>query len=327
MSPDASSQAALLDHPIVATLLARSRFPSASSRVTCAVSGGPDSLALLVLAVAAGCEVTAVHVDHGLRPGSAAEADVVVALAHALRAEVRCEQVVVAPGPNLEARARTARFRVLPRDVLTGHTMDDQAETVIVNLLRGSGLAGLAAMAPARHPILGLRRADTHQLCQALHLVPVLDPSNDDLGFLRNRIRHQVLPLLDAAAKRDLVPLLARQADLLRDEADLLDALALAIDPTDARALADAPVALARRAVRRWLTDEVRVYDPTGPTTGTRCVDASDGHDRSADLPVRTPPDAASVERVLTVARGDAVACELPGGRRVVRRNQRLRLT
>src|SRR5438105_1748979 len=106
-------------------LLPRCTFPPAGSDVACAVSGGADSLALLVLAVAAGCRATAVHVDHGLRAGSAADADVVRDAARRLGAGFRAERVDVGAGPNLEARARVARYAVLPPDVLTGHTADD----------------------------------------------------------------------------------------------------------------------------------------------------------------------------------------------------------
>ena len=266
--------------------------------MTCAVSGGADSLALLVLATAAGCRVTAVHVDHGLRPGSAAEADVVRAAAAGLGAGFRAERVHVGAGPNLEARARAARYAALPADVLTGHTADDQAETVLLNLLRGAGLDGLAGMtAGGRHPILSLRRRETAALCRAEGLTPVADPSNEDPSHRRNRVRHELLPLLDAIAERDVVAVLARQAGLLREEADLLDALAAALDPTDAVALAAAPVPLARRALRRWLA-------------------AGCEH----------PPGSAAVERVLAVARGDVRAAEVGDGRSVARTGQRLRL-
>ncbi len=263
------------------------------------MSGGADSMALLVLARAAGCQVTAVHVDHGLRPGSAAEADVVAAAAARYGAGFRSERVEVAPGPNLEARARAARWSVLPADACTGHTLDDRAETVLVNLLRGAGATGLSALRPGpRHPILALRRAETRALCAAEGLVPVEDPSNVDPRFVRNRVRHEVLPLLEDVAGRDLVPVLARQAELLADDADLLAALAAEVDPTDARALAAAPVPLARAALRAWLRA------------------AGDGH----------PPSAAAVERVRAVAAGDVVAVELPGGWRVARTAGRLRL-
>jgi tRNA(Ile)-lysidine synthase len=285
-------------------LLQRCTFPPPGTAVTCAVSGGADSLALLVLASGAGCRVTAVHVDHGLRAGSTAEADVVGDAATRVGARFTAERIQVAPGPNLEARARAARYAVLPPDVMTGHTADDQAETVLLNLLRGAGLDGLAGMAPPGspgsgpvRPILGLRRRETAELCRAWGLEPVADPSNDDPAHRRNRVRHQLLPLLDAIAERDVVAVLARQAAFLRDEAALLDDLAAPIDATDAAALAAAPVALARRAVRRWLA-------------------AGSEH----------PPGSAAVERVLAVARGETRATEVDGGRRVARTGGRLRL-
>lgn len=276
-------------------LLARSTFPPPTTAVTCAVSGGADSLALLVLAVTAGCVVTAVHVDHGLRSGSAAEGERVARVADDLGAAFRAERVVVAPGPNLEARARAARYAVLPGDVLTGHTADDQAETVILNLIRGAGLDGLAGMAPAGHPILGLRRPETHALVAACGLSPLVDPTNADPAFRRNRVRSEVLPLLDDVAERDVTAVVARQAGILRAEAALLDSLASSLDATDARALAAAPVVLARRALRRWLT-------------------AGRNH----------PPGASAVDRVLEVARGGCRATEVDDGRRVRRTAGRL---
>jgi len=287
---------------LVGELLARCHFPAPGTRVACAVSGGPDSLALLVLAVAAGCPAHAVHVDHGLRPASGGEADAVRAAADRFGAGFRAVRVEVAPGPNLEARARAARYAALPPDALTGHTADDQAETVLLNLVRGAGLDGLAGMAPERRPLRRLRRRETGALCAAVGLVPVVDPSNADPAIRRNRVRHELLPLLDDIAARDVAPVLARQADAARAEAALLDELAGGIDVCDARALAAAPVALARRAVRAWL----RSCGPGGPE--------------------RHPPDAAAVERVLAVARGEAVACQVAGGWRVARRTGTLRL-
>ncbi|MEY2589053.1 MAG: tRNA(Ile)-lysidine synthase [Acidimicrobiaceae bacterium] len=285
---------------MIGELLSRCRFPAAGTVVSCAVSGGADSLALLVLATEAGCTVTACHVDHGLREGSAREADVVRAAAERFGASFSALRVEVAPGPNLEARARAARYRALPAGALTGHTADDQAETVLLNLLRGAGLDGLAGIhADGRRPLLGLRRAETHALCAELGLVPVADPSNDDRAHRRNRVRHELVPLLDAVAERDVAALLARQATLLADDAAALDELVLGLDPADAAALTAAPVAVSRRAVRAWL----------------RAGSDDECH----------PPDAAAVERVLAVARGDAVATEV-GGRRVARSHGRLRL-
>lgn len=279
-----------------AELVGRCRFPSPGSPLVCAVSGGPDSLALLALAVEADCRVVAVHVDHGLRAGSDAEAEVVAAAAAAMGAGFRSERVQVAPGPNLEARARAARRAVIGPDAATGHTMDDQAETVLLNLLRGAGVDGLAGMrAGPRHPLLALRRAETHALCAALGLEPVADPGNEDRRFLRNRVRHELLPLCSAIAGRDVVPVLARQADVLAGDAALLEALAEGVDPTDAAALAAAAPAVGRRAARRWL------------------------HGGSP-----YPPDLAAVERVLAVARGDARATDVAPGRRVRRSRGRL---
>ena len=280
--------------PSVERLLTQCSFPAPGTEVTCAVSGGADSMALLALATAAGLTVTAVHVDHCLRPGSAEEADVVAAAARRFGAVFRAETVRVGDGPNLEARARVARYSVLPAGVLTGHTADDQAETVLVNLLRGAGIDGLAGIrADERRPLLGVRRADTVALCADLGIEPVTDPSNDDPRFVRNRVRHELLPLMSAIAGRDVVPLLARQAGLLRAEADLLDVLAAGIDETDARAVAAAPLPLARRALRSFLRDD-------------------------------HPPTSAEVERVLQVARLESRGCEVNGGRRVKRSPNRL---
>lgn len=271
-------------------------------------SGGTDSLALLTLAAHVGSEPTAVHVDHGLRAGSDAESAVVADHAASLGVGFVAETVRVEPGPNVEARARAARYGALEQvrqtrgavATLVGHTADDQAETVLLNLLRGGATAGLGAMAPRNgtliRPLLALRRADTEAVCAELGLVPVQDPSNEDLTRRRNWIRHEVLPLLSKGAQRDVVALLARQADLFRSESEFLDHLASGAVAANGTAATDAlrsldPV-LARRAVRQWL----------GPP----------------------PPSLAEVERVLAVAAGEYRATEVSGGRRVVRRHGRL---
>jgi tRNA(Ile)-lysidine synthase len=312
-------------------LLARCEFPDAGSRpapgepIPLAVSGGADSLALLVLARRAGLDVVAIHVDHGLRARSGEEAEVVAVAAARYGAAFESRSVVVPLGPDLEARARLARYRALPSGVLTGHTMDDQAETVLLAMLRGAALDGLTGMrvVPSgskptpgleattdteirgrpRRPLLGLRRWETAALCASEGLLAFDDPSNRDPRFRRNRVRAEILPLLSEVAGRDVVPVLARQAMLLSGDADLLEALSSGIDPTDPRQLRAAPLPLARRAVRRWLR--------------------SGGAYRDAE---RHPPSASEVARVLAVAEGEVHACELTGGRRVERHAGRLRL-
>jgi tRNA(Ile)-lysidine synthase len=293
--------------PATDDLLRRCTFPPAGEAVVCAVSGGADSLALLALAVAAGCRAHALHVDHGLRDTGPAEAAVVVAAAQELGATIQVVRVEVGPGPDLEARARLARYGALPKGVLVGHTADDQAETLLLNLMRGTGLDGLCAMradgggpGQARRPILQLRRAETAGLVEVLGLSVVTDPSNFEARFRRNRVRHEVLPLLAEVAERDPVPLLARTAALLAADADLLTELALSLDPTDARVLRAAPKPVAIRALRTWL----------------RRGEGAEHH----------PPSHDELERAWAVVLGQARGCELAGGRRLSRHGGRLRL-
>lgn len=284
---------------LIVDLLGRCRFPAPGTEVTCAVSGGADSLALLVLAVAADTVVTAVHVDHGSRAGSHVEADLVAEVAERYGAHFRSESVTVPPGPNFEARARAARYGVLPDDVLTGHTADDQAETALLNLMRGAALDGLAGMRLENRPLLNLRRHETEALCDHLGIEPFEDPTNTDPRFRRNRVRHELLPLLDEIAERDVVPVLARQAELLRDVVNHLEAEARELDPTDARAVAAAPRPVARIAIRRWIAGVA-------------------GHEH--------PVDSAAVQRVLDVAEGQRRAADVVGPWEVRRTESRLRL-
>ncbi|HEV3226224.1 MAG TPA: TilS substrate-binding domain-containing protein, partial [Acidimicrobiales bacterium] len=129
-------------------------------------------------------------------------------------------------------------------------------------------------------------------------LEPVVDATNSDPAFRRNRVRHELLPLLDDIASRDVTAVVARQAALLAADGDLLDALSADVDPTDVDVLRAAPLPLARRALRRWLRD------------------GFDDEDH--------PPDAAAVERVMAVVRGEARAAEVGNGRRVSRLRGRL---
>lgn len=284
-------------HPLVRELLEQCRFPAPGAPARCGISGGADSTALVALARAAGCAVTAVHVDHGLRD-TRADREAVAASCALLEVPLEVVARPVEPGPNLEARAREVRYEALGPGALVGHTADDRAETVILHLLRGGGIDALAPMDTRTRPLIGLRRSHTAALCTQLDLPIVHDPTNDDPRFLRNRVRHEVLPLLSKLAHRDVAGLLARQAELVADDVELLDLLATELDPTDAASLARAPRALARRAVRRWL-------QPV--------------------MPGGYVPDAAAVERVLNVAAGSAVATDVGGGVRVARRSGRLR--
>ena len=195
--------------------------------VLAACSGGPDSLALAAaLAFEAprlGLRGGGVTVDHGLQPGSAAQARRVTAVLTGLGLEPVHSVRVGPAGPGgPEAAARAARYQALDDtasaagavSVLLGHTLDDQAETVLLGLARGSGARSLAGMAPASgrylRPLLGIRRAQTRAACAALGLQPWDDPQNHDPGYARARVRHQVMPALAAALGPGLAQALAR---------------------------------------------------------------------------------------------------------------------
>jgi tRNA(Ile)-lysidine synthase len=242
-----------------------------------ACSGGADSLALAGasgrLIRHRGLDVSAVVVDHGLQAGSAAVA-----------ADARCQLIrlgvpdciVVAvevdpsAGPGPEASARQARYRALAAEaerrqatVLLGHTLDDQAETVLLGLARGSGTRSLAGMAVRTgcylRPMLSLSRKTTEAACAELGVVPWQDPHNAEPRFTRSRVRSRVLPVLEAELGPGVAESLARTARMARDDADLLDQLAAELHPItttlDCATLYSAPAALRRRVIRRWLID------------------------------------------------------------------------
>ncbi|MDO5677633.1 MAG: tRNA lysidine(34) synthetase TilS [Propionibacteriaceae bacterium] len=231
-------------------------------------SGGADSLALALgaqwVAEQRGGSVTAVVVDHGLQEGSPEIAARVADLLRERGLHVEIARVTVdATDGGVEAAAREARLGALAAfelPVLLGHTLDDQAETVLLGLLRGSGTRSLAGMADQRdqflRPLLGLRRADTVAACQEWGVTPWSDPMNDELRYARVAIRHH-LAALGEAVGRDLAPALARTAQLARADADLLDDLAaqaVQIDGDLAVAdLAQLPDALRWRVLHRWL--------------------------------------------------------------------------
>ncbi len=293
------------DLPDIASLLRRCRFPAADSTgsdapLALGVSGGADSTAMALLAKAAGRPFVIWHVDHQLRPESAQDAAAVEALADRLGAGFELRRVDIAAGSGLEARAREARYAALPADVCVAHTADDQAETVLFNLLRGAGPSGTAArMQRVHRPLLALRRSETRALCAAMGAETLADPFNEHLGFTRVAVRERLLPLIAEIFERDPVPLLNRHARLVGEALDVVALAAEGIDPADAAALAAAKPAVASEALRRWLRDE---------------------------LGTALNVDSASIERVLEVARGGCTATEIEGGHRVARSAGRLRL-
>lgn len=249
--------------------------PPEPSHLVVACSGGPDSLALAavtqLVAARHSCPVTAMVVDHGLQPGSAQVAE--SARDQLTGRDLRTEIIQVAlertGGP--EAAARTARYaaltgaaQALQALVLLGHTLDDQAETVLLGLARGSGARSLSGMSGRRgifwRPLLDLRRSVTRAACAELGLAPWHDPHNDSPDFARVRVRQAVLPTLEAQLGPGIAEALARSADQLRDDADLLDALAAtAYDQITSPAglpcagLAELAPSLRRRVLLRYL--------------------------------------------------------------------------
>ena len=212
--------------------------------VIVACSGGADSLALLAATVFEGqresWQVIGVTIDHGLQDDSADQADRVVAqmrvlgVAESVTARVRVE----APGIGPEAAAREARYAVLAqiaerfsaRAVLLGHTLDDQAETVLLGLARGSGGRSLQGMRRAfevyRRPLLDVPRTDTETACLVQGIEFWSDPHNDEERFSRVRVRTRVLPLLEQKLGPLVAATLARTADLLRADTSYLDSVA-----------------------------------------------------------------------------------------------------
>ncbi len=253
-----------------------SALPEVPFLVAC--SGGPDSLALAAgAAVVAGrrkSPVRAIVIDHGLQDGSAEVAAAVVEqliTTVAVPAEVvRVEVIPQANGP--EAAARAARYGGLEvaavgaELILLGHTLDDQAETVLLGLARGSGTRSLAGMPATRgrfvRPLLGLRREITRAACAELGLVAWTDPHNSEDRFARVRVRSRVLPLLEAELGPGVAEALARSAELARADADLLDELAAAVrvdvaaDRLVCSVVAELAPALRSRVLRSWLQSQ-----------------------------------------------------------------------
>ncbi|MDJ0393440.1 tRNA lysidine(34) synthetase TilS [Rhodococcus sp. G-MC3] len=239
--------------------------------VMVALSGGADSLALTSAVAAEATDVEALVVDHGLQVGSAAVAATAAEHARSLGcARARVLRVSVGSEGGIEAAARRARYDALDAArsgaaVLVAHTLDDQAETVLLGLSRGSGPRSIAGMAPWDspwgRPLLGVRRSVTRQVCAELGIVPFEDPHNTDPGFTRVRLRHEVLPLLEDVLGGGVAQALARTAAQLREDAAVLDDDAAVLladarvgDDLDVTVLTDAPPAIRRRTLRGWMS-------------------------------------------------------------------------
>ncbi len=245
-----------------------------------ACSGGPDSVAMAhvlgSLSRELGVTLVVAAVDHGLRPGAAAEVEGVARLADALGLPFRPLRVVVpTAGPSVQAAARRARYEALrsvadaegARRIAVGHTMDDQAETVLDRLLRGSGVEGLSGIAPRRkdgvvRPLIDCRREDVRRYVAHHGLWTVTDPSNEDRRFSRVRIRLDLVPAL-AAEDPAVVPHLARLADDARAASRLVAARGRrllarsgfpASDP-DVSVLRGGAEAARRFALRAWIVE------------------------------------------------------------------------
>lgn len=245
------------------SLLEKTLFPSPGAQFSIAVSGGADSTALLVLATYAGLDVTVYHVNHQIRKESDAEEIVVENLAKRYGAKFVVKRVKVAPGANLEARLRKARFSVLPENIATAHTMDDQVETILINLIRGCGLKGLSGMELSyKHPMLEIRRSEALKVCEIEGIEPIRDPTNFDMRFSRNRVRYELIPLLNSIAKRDVVPIIARMAKILRQDWDLVESIIESQIQFYEKNLDSAPLPIMRRIVKKQVSDD-RYYWPS----------------------------------------------------------------
>jgi tRNA(Ile)-lysidine synthase len=274
-----------------------------NSLVVVACSGGPDSICVLHTMVRLRrlfrVRLAVFHFDHRLRPGSADDARYVRRQAGRLGLPFVLHEAVdrPVPGQSVEAWARLARYGALTQAAadlgahraVLGHTLDDQAETVLLGLVRGGGLEVLAGMAPlAKVPPLGLAvarpllettRDEVEAFCRALRLRPHQDPTNRDPRYMRNRLRRQVLPYMEAKLDRNLRATLARTAEHVRGDADFLEGLAsdaarsvTAADEDevrlDARALAALPPPVGARVVRQALRLAGAVAGEWGPDPG-----------------------------------------------------------
>lgn len=273
------------------------------------------AMARLVATGARAWRLTVAHLDHGLRADSADDAAFVAEAARGLGLPYEARRTDVAAlargeGRSIEEAARDARYRFLhevaPEGALiaTAHTLDDAAETVLINLMRGSGLAGAAGI-PARRdrvvrPLIGARRAVLRGLLDESGIVYRLDPSNEDPTHLRNRIRHEVLPLLEEL-RSGAVERIGAFSRLAADDDRLLDEIAAA--ELERRRQPDGAVA--------WST-------PPAPALGRRVLRLAIGD---------PAPSAERIEALLEAAEGDrgGLRIELGGGRAASVRERMIR--
>ena len=290
-----------------------------------AVSGGADSLALayatLVESSPLAIKAIAVTIDHQLQEKSADQAAKVEKQLRAMGyQDVVVAKVKVSLESGLEAGARSARYEALQRiaveksavKVLLGHTRDDQAESVLLGLARGSGTRSLSGMASENgiylRPLLSLTRAQTEAACTEFGIEYWNDPHNENLDFSRVRIRLEVLPLMEEQIGPGIAAALARSAALLRDDADALDAISATegrrYDLTD---LACSELELLPRAIRTRIL-RTAIYAAGAPSGSI-----------SAD-------HIGAVEALITSWHGQGLV-SLPGGVKVERISGRLSLS
>ncbi len=297
---------------------------SAGDTVLVAVSGGADSLALAAALVPESknslVNLVGVTIDHQLQKNSGEQAIKVIAQLSELGiAQVEIVKVNVEMVDGLEASARRARYAALDaaaekhnaKLVFLGHTLNDQAESVLLGLARGSGARSLSGMArytgKYRRPLLEITRSETLAACDENKLTPWVDPHNSDSQFARVRVRTDALPKLEESIGPGITKALARSADLLRDDADALDGwatqVAAELDLADLEitTLADLPKAVRTRLLRK------AIYAAGAPIGSI------------------TADHVACVEAFVTSWHGQG-ACSLPGGVKVSRISGRLSL-
>jgi tRNA(Ile)-lysidine synthase len=285
------------------------------ARVVVGVSGGADSLALAAVAAFVAdreaYELSAVIVDHQLQEGSGGVADRAAGQLARLGVATQIVRVEVGTAGGPEASARRARYEALERTgaeaILLAHTLDDQAETVLLGLGRGSGPRSIAGMSPVdgvlRRPFLRLRRAETEHICRTYDLEWWTDPHNSDPAYRRSRLRSDVMPLLEDVLGGGVAEALARTADQVRSDSAYLDDVAARIEsPLRVETLRELAPALRSRVLRRGALEA------------------------GADGSALTAAHLAELDRLVTDWHGQ-VRIELPGGIACVREGDSLSYT